>query len=231
MPNHVCTQIKMKSITKKDLFNADGEFDFNKLIPMPETLNMESGTYESIAIEAVATKAAEAKNEFGFGFSIRHTDNFTSRMASYVEKDGESKVYEDGLAYITNLIKYGATTWYDWCRINWGTKWNAYNYCEIDEDTIQFQTAWSMPEPIIEALSKAYPDEEVEVMWADEDTGANTGKSTYKNGKLINGGYFEDCSNEAYEAYIELHGESNCLAKDEDGNWYHKNCENCDGCD
>ena len=50
--------------------------------------------------------------------------------------------------------------WYDWSIANWGTKWNAYDIrvqdewdggdnCEME---IHFDTAWSAPFPIINAL-------------------------------------------------------------------------------
>lgn len=48
MPNHVRNVIKMQGITELPLFRTydDGSkgFDFNKMIPMPESLNMDSGS-------------------------------------------------------------------------------------------------------------------------------------------------------------------------------------------
>jgi len=50
----------------------------------------------------------------------------------------------------------GRPNWYEWQCDNWGTKWNAYE--QSFEDTgygvlqVQFDTAWSPPYPIIEAL-------------------------------------------------------------------------------
>ncbi|AEF85473.1 conserved hypothetical protein [Treponema primitia ZAS-2] len=49
--------------------------------------------------------------------------------------------------------------WYDQHRDNWGTKWNVSD-CDIDDDggpvTVWFETAWSPPIPILEALTKKY---------------------------------------------------------------------------
>ena len=54
--------------------------------------------------------------------------------------------------------------WYDWRCTNWGTKWNAYDV-EIDWDEeykecieINFQTAWSPPEPIYFKLDEIFGD-------------------------------------------------------------------------
>lgn len=47
--------------------------------------------------------------------------------------------------------------WYDWNRENWGTKWNAA-YGEIrpskqgDSTVLFFETAWSLPLPILEKI-------------------------------------------------------------------------------
>ena len=47
MPNHVKNVVKMEGITNLPLFvEEDGKicFDFNKIINMPESLNIESGS-------------------------------------------------------------------------------------------------------------------------------------------------------------------------------------------
>lgn len=58
----------MEGIEKLSLIkvNDEGEkfFDFNALIPMPESLNMESGTIEEIAIEAAIRKLAKRRYDF-----------------------------------------------------------------------------------------------------------------------------------------------------------------------
>ncbi len=86
------------------------------------------------------------------------------------------------------------------------------------------------PEPVIVQISKMYPALEVEIWWADEDTGCNTGHAVYVDGKLVRGGAFENESNEAYETYIYCWGESKCLDRDKDGNWYHRDCDSCNLC-
>ena len=73
--------------------------------------------------------------------------------------------------------KYGADNWYDWCSSpnNWNTKWNAYDVSRNSDTVLTFSTAWSHPFPIVEALSELYPDEEILVAYADENTGYNLG--------------------------------------------------------
>ncbi|MHC6175442.1 DUF1281 family ferredoxin-like fold protein [Glutamicibacter sp. X7] len=80
----------------------------------------------------------------------------------------------------------GVVCWWDWNLHYWGTKWNAYR-TEIerqDDGTakLRFETAWSHPFPVIEALSKKFPDFEFEVSYADENLGYNLGKYQIKDG-------------------------------------------------
>ena len=73
MPNHVRNKVKMTGIAKLPIFTTATDeytkepytfFDFNKLIPMPESLNVESGSTEDVAIEAVLRKIG--KRRYGF---------------------------------------------------------------------------------------------------------------------------------------------------------------------
>lgn len=54
--------------------------------------------------------------------------------------------------------------WYDWNRENWGTKWNA-SYGELrpskqgDSTVLFFETAWSLPVPILEKIEQMLVNE------------------------------------------------------------------------
>lgn len=76
--------------------------------------------------------------------------------------------------------------WYSWriSRSGWGTKWNAYEVTDKD-DHFEFQTAWSTPDPVIQALSQQFPAYTFYVEYADEDIGSNCGTYTYINGELV----------------------------------------------
>lgn len=236
MPNHVRNIIKMEGIEKLSLIkvNDEGEkvFDFNALIPMPESLNMESGTIEEIAIEAAIRKLAKRRYDFQRPYATpAMTDKkYWERVSNC--RESQDELIELGLQYITNKIKYGATTWYDWNVENWGTKWNSYDN-EIEKNCVKFSTAWSDPTPIIRKLSEKYPDVKVEHWWADEDMGNNTGHRILIAGKEIQNvsAEYANESQDAYECYVFCWGESKCLHKDESGNWVRNECEECDGCD
>ena len=215
MPNHVQNKLKFigpKAKVKAAMESIQGEkdkegfiprIDFNKILPMPESLNVESGTLGETA----------AKVLFGSGANIS-----TMRFPSFVSEsedikrfrewktETQKKAIELAFIYKENKEKYGHTTWYNWSCDNWGTKWNAYQTPDQrdESDTIFFQTAWSAPLPVIEALSKKFPDLTFEIFYADEDTGSNTGWFRYKDGEAIIENPLENGSNEAFELAFEL---------------------------
>lgn len=240
MPNHVRNIVKMEGITKLPLFKTEYDeyekrdivcFDFNKIIPMPESLNVESGSMETMAIEAVNRKLSQRRYDFQQAYSRPQMsdEDYQQRLKNYGKT--EEELLELGLQYIANKVRYGATSWYDWCCDNWGTKWNAYSNEQEDEDTIIFETAWSNPEPVMLKLSEMYPEATIEHWWADEDMGSNDGYRVYRGGEIVEGDYHDSCSNEAYETYIKCWGESQCLYQDEDGLWQHYDCDTCHRCD
>lgn len=97
----------------------------------------------------------------------------------------------------------GIPHWYGWQTENWGTKWNAYHIEMKDENVIEFDTAWTHPEPIVHAIAARFTDHEFKWIYADEDTGSNTGEYSIRNGKVF---YrkIKDQSIEAYEMAFEL---------------------------
>ena len=66
----------------------------------------------------------------------------------------------------------GIPNWYDWNCDNWGTKWNAYDQSYEDLGygchQLTFDTAWSPPLPVIEALRTKYPDAYIAGHWVEE---------------------------------------------------------------
>lgn len=260
MPNYVKCRLTMRGISNAPLFTEDEEkkpyFDFNKIIKMPESLMIESGSMTDQCIVYYLTDRctlplrALTKNRkeiikktvcnmfAGTGWA-QEVFNRALKDTNGKSEEEKDALYQKGKTYVENYQKYGATTWYDWCCEHWGTKWNACDSEVKSEDVVEFETAWSAPLPIVEQLSRMYPEKVVSIMWADEDTGSNTGEIAYQNGSaaldstgnVIAYNMPDNQSSEAYNIYVELWGESNCLSKDADGNWQHKDCETCHGCD
>ena len=63
--------------------------------------------------------------------------------------------------------------WYDWRIQNWDTKWDCYDVVVTDDDIeqveIEFNTAWSPPEAICNAIREQYED--VSVSWFYDEPG------------------------------------------------------------
>lgn len=167
-----------------------GSIDFNKLIPMPKSLDIESGTRTTIGLDAY--RRFMAGNKGGAeAFQKEHPEEWALGKQAY-----------------ENIQQYGAPTWYEWCNKNWGTKWNAYSCTELsmEDDTLDFFTAWNCVTPILEALSRKYPDQTVSYRWADEDIGSNVGEAVYKNGEMVDANIPEPGSRAAYELASDIMG-------------------------
>ena len=251
MPNYVRNIVKMEGIVKLPLFTVEGgrmRFDFNKVIPMPESLDVESGSINDEAIIYYVTdkctlplraiskpdkELVEKKinNRFSKGSWAEEIFMRVLEKTHAAPTSWKEELYKKGETYVANIRKYGHATWYEWCYENWGTKWNAGSNEQENDDTIIFETAWSNPEPVMLKLSEMYPEAAIEHWWADEDMGSNDGYRIYQGGEVIEGDYCESFSNEAYEIYIKCWGESNCLYQDENGNWQRHDCDTCHGCD
>ena len=103
--------------------------------------------------------------------------------------------------------------WYAWSIENWGTTWNAYEVM-VDEDCgqIDFLTAWCSCSPVIDALSKQFP--EAAILYIYEEISEDMwGEELYYGGKLINertGKWSDDsywkCPYDYWTKILEAHG-------------------------
>lgn len=95
-----------------------------------------------------------------------------------------------GQLALDNAVAYGTCDWYDWARRHWGTKWNAMETCASDGDardkSLEFQTAWNHPSPVLAELSRRLPGENILAEWADEDEGGgNCGACLIRDGAIV----------------------------------------------
>lgn len=203
MPNHVYNHVNMKGIGNRDFYSIDQEdateyFDFNKVIPMPQELEMSRSPVQLECVDEVIYRVLDyiATHEYPFnqrrqgGIPDLNTPSLTlkkehderiKQMLSH--GNTEESIIKEGLQYINNVLKYGYPCWYSWCCANWGTKWNAYWFSLIDDDNIAFTTAWDIPEKIYIAISKMYPYDEITVHWDNE--GGFSGITRYLDGEMI----------------------------------------------
>ena len=99
-----------------------------------------------------------------------------NRFGTKYGNDGELPQYEGEGAIKRLVFKSTDITdqrWYDWRVQNWDTKWDAYDIVVTDDDPdcteIEFNTAWSPPEAICNALREQYPD--LSISWFYDEPG------------------------------------------------------------
>lgn len=207
MPNYVANRLVIKGLSKMDLFitdkNGKRHFDFNKLIKMPRSLEMQDGSMTDKAVAAALQKICRL-----YFKEHRWSDkDVTVLVKERFFKEEEREKYEkEGYKYILNMIKYGYPTWYGWRYANWNTKWNASDTVFVNDDEIRFDTAWANPEPVIKKIAEKYPGIEIFHEWSDEDYGENCGERTY-DGHTWTETYDIGGSDEAIDRYNRLHGD------------------------
>lgn len=158
MPNHVRNVLKFKHLKEKDI-----EFIINTIgTPLPRPSGdltvFHDHTIDFDKIIPEPKTEAECPDRYK------------------MNKDSHVAVLEDKPWF----------NWYAWHIDNWGTKWEAYDgYTKVGKSYIifVFNTAWSMPYPVIERLRLLGYD--FEHRYADEDYGSNCGILDYESEQRV----------------------------------------------
>lgn len=211
MPNWIATTLRIKGeaaaleAVKKFVASDGRAFDFDKIIPMPETFKKYDTT--------------------------NHPNGERLHLGEHVgyEKDAPivtpELIEEYKTATRQQAAQYGIVGWYDWSCRYWGTKWNACDTAlaastDGDELVYTFDTAWSFAQPVVKALSEIFPEVTIEFVYADEDAGYNTGRGVAQGGEFTEFVMPDGGSDEAMQLYFETHpGSEDEYVRDENGNW------------
>lgn len=181
MPNHVTNILTTGGSHKalKSLLNADGDVDFNTIIPMPSCLREFEihGGIEERAIAALGLAEMPTENDMMSRIKF-------SNLARIITREIETAEIDQVITALTNWRETGYIYWNPWACDHWGTKWNAYQQ-NISENALKFETAWRTPKPVFEALSSQKPYAKFIIEYADEDIGRNCGRLVYQGGNLI----------------------------------------------
>jgi hypothetical protein len=199
MPNHITNRLTIIG-TEEQVAQVRAEIkgeredqliDFNTFIPIPKELE---GTVSPMRIISQEEYDAQELKII--------TNDLTENERNW----GLSRGLTKALSY-EYIKKFGTDNWYDWQTRNWGTKWNAYEQISLDENTIEFDTAWSTPLQAMVHLSKKYPQVEFQVEYADEDFGYNVGTYLLINGVIESQNIPDGGTLEAIEMAMDIKGD------------------------
>ena len=230
MPNNVTNRLIAPIETLRLLINEEGKVDFRLLLPCPAIVPQDSvGSHIELIAEITLglidfnAAQADAVASFDAGNFGAAADVLQVRLATRQLLEGPMAAqlndaeFDSLLSMLQCHRVTGCLNWYDWNRKHWGTKWNAYE-SKLDGDVLRFETAWSAPHPVLEALSSATPKALIPHARADEDTGNNVGRTEYRGGRRI---AEEELSGttEGYELCFELNPGSDEYYQLQDGKY------------
>lgn len=175
-------------------------FDFNKVIPMPASLNVEEGSTGDNALVAFYGTEGEgmlndgvplglfgsAKGRFKELLERYKASNAVELQAAILKESPTAKALAD--AYYNNIKLYGHKSWYNWSVANWGTKWNAAEAQIVKRDekkvAFRFDTAWSPPIPVIKTLGEQFPKAKITLRYYEHGAGFK-GELVMKGGEVV----------------------------------------------
>lgn len=205
MPNWCYNKVYMKDLANKNIFNEEGRFDFNKLIPMPEELEDAVGDDSADLAHYYVGRLFLNLDCYSFGWNAELREILAKKVNDVYERyigkkyyteiptrdsEGkyfiinEEKLFEFGKEEFDRIVKYGAVSWYDWSCKNWGTKWNCNSEQYTSDYWMEFQTAWAPPTPVMLELSRQNPTSLITHYYIDEGY-CFAGYSLYLNGQII----------------------------------------------
>ena len=224
MANFIINNIKVRDKIeefKEAFLGEDGKVDFNKVIPQPKDLDIDSGSrswredmqYFSMEELLLAKQLLPIFVGIYNMSKIKTQDDFVKEVENYTIYDRmfmstiDLNYYSNSLDNFFkevelkargfyNIKKYGSTDWYNWRIANWGTKWNASpDSCivEMDESKGELYLSFTTAwDAPFNIYSKLAERFDFSVCYSDEDkAGSNKGLLIYKNGKLNTADYFD----------------------------------------
>ena len=190
MPNWTTNKMVMHDDDVNLITDAHGDVDFNRLRPMPKSLDIGNVCFEANEFAmAVSRGEATSMSQAPYDFLRQRLSYHNGETGEDVDIDHPSlsdyKRFGDLLCL--NVGRYGHADWYSWCASDdgWGTKWNACHTTYKDYDgegrvVVEFLSAWSCPAPIIKLLRKRATNP-IRFECIDEDGYGNVHDEDYKD--------------------------------------------------
>lgn len=205
--------ICMEGISSLPLYSETNQFDFSKIAPMPQELDVEhSLSVEIYIMYHITRRCSMSWRELPEDkLSLVTADpGYLFSRALKIEK-GKWKPTRDsydnrGRVYVQNIRCFGFPSWYGWRKAHWGTKWNATGTAVSGADEVSFSTVDNPPLPVVASLSAMYPGSEIEFIWLAEDFDIEgSGRAIFRAGQAVEGGPFASWR-DAYPYFAERSG-------------------------
>lgn len=135
-----------------------------------------------------------------------------------------------------NLIAYGYSNAFDWRRAKWGTHTNAEEATPLEDllpfydnpskewyVKLSFQTAWSIPTPMVEYMVKRFTGLSFTLAFSSDTYGVNTGWIKYKKDRTSCSNWYTKYTRAACEHSLEVWGREdlkNTIREDSHGAWH-----------
>lgn len=178
MPNHVTNRVDAPAEVLASLINAEGRIDFNMLLPFKGHWPWNGICCDAETAAEVVTASPPDDHPLIAALQQRNRERVDVTTLS-------EEAFEQFVQMLRNKRECGFFHSMDFARNEWGTKWNAYDQeLDLQDCFIKFDTAWSCPIPVFQALSRLHPEAEIKVQFADEDIGSNCGLMIFKNGQV-----------------------------------------------
>lgn len=185
------------AVTYSFLNEENGDFSFNNIEPMPESLSVSDSSLGWIGASVLLSEEEQkrfvnSRHSFFGEDSLRNNYKraqedyekkglkwdkpYSKENYAFLLKEFCPEALEFGQIYIDNFNKYGSCSWYDWSVKNWGTKWGAMDVSTWNGEDVQshcsvvYSTAWSPSIPICKKIASDY---NVSVVCGYHDEGGN----------------------------------------------------------
>ena len=196
------TQIEQLLTFIQDDSEGIGSIDFEKVIPMPKDLDIETSISKDDAIyiylaavnpqmpdmgvakwpQEIYLKVTEQIGRFG---GQNYTNQTQDEMKEILKFEKRNRLLKLGKQLVENYQKHGCADFDEWRVKNWGVRWNAWE-CDYDDELhkLTFFTDHAAPISIVQKLSEKFPDIKLTLNWIGEDYQSDIGCMVAYNGRF-----------------------------------------------
>lgn len=202
MPNHITSIIRAPAEVITSFTHRFGPASFESIVPFQGTVKLSPAGKELLSIyryyvtftnQDINTQTFYNKKEAAFykkllkKVSIEEQQLIQQICSKNYGFEKLAKFIEENPNKDYRVSLMG--NWYDWNVSNYGTKWDCYDiyvdYDQIGFAELSFNTAWSPPFQVFEALSLLFPSTLINIAYADESSVISSELVTYLDGSIV----------------------------------------------